>query len=423
LTREGKVFVESIVIVGAGHSGGKAAQALRRHGFGGRIALVGSEAHPPYDRPPLSKAVLLGKKPPEQCFFKPAEWYEENGIDLILGRTVERIDRQEKRVLLDDGQQISYDRLLLATGARPRDLEVPGAQLDGVSQLRTTLDSIRILPWLCKGRQLVVVGAGFIGLEVAAAASELGCAVTVLEAAPSALMRSLPEQIARVLIETHRRHGVDICFGVQIASIEGKGKVSAIALTNGVVISCDAVIYGIGVKPNTALAEEAGLVVKNGIFVGPDLRTSDNDIFACGDACAFWSPHYGREIRLESWKNAEDQADIAARGLMGEAVAYNQVPWFWSNQYDLTLQVAGLPTFGARIVERPIGGGTLFFSLSDDGVLAGASALGPVKDIAAPMRIVKEWVGSELRFCSQKLADVDLQLADPTLFAHPLGSS
>jgi 3-phenylpropionate/trans-cinnamate dioxygenase ferredoxin reductase component len=421
LTHEGKVFVESIVIVGAGHSGGKAAHALRGHGFGGKITLVGSEAHPPYDRPPLSKAVLLGKKPMEACIFKPVEWYEENGIDLILGRTVERIDRREKRVLLDDGQKLSYGRLLLATGARPRELEVPGGQLDGVSQLRTTLDATRILPWLSKGRHLVVIGAGFIGLEVAAAASELGCAVTVLEAASSALMRSLPERIARLLIETHKQHGVDVRFAAQVASVEGNGKVSAIALSNGEVLPCDAIIYGIGVTPNTALAEEAGLTVRNGIFVGPDLRTSDDDIFACGDACAFWSPLYGREIRLESWKNAEDQAEIAARSLMGETVVYNRVPWFWSNQYDISLQVAGLPTFGATLVERPIGGGTLFFSLSDDGVLVGVGALGPVKDIAAPMRVVKEWVGSELRFCAQKLGDMEMQLVDPAPFVRFAG--
>jgi 3-phenylpropionate/trans-cinnamate dioxygenase ferredoxin reductase component len=413
--------VESIVIVGAGHSGGKAAQALRRHGFGGKIALVGNEAHPPYDRPPLSKAVLLGKKPTEACIFKPVKWYEENGIDLVLARTVERIDRREKWVLLDDGHKLPYDRLLLATGARPRELEVPGGHLDGVSQLRTTLDAIRILPWLRRGRQLVVIGAGFIGLEVAAAASELGCAVTVLEAASSALTRSLPGRIARLLIETHKKHGVDVRFGAKVESVEGNGKVSAIALTNGEVLPCDAVIYGIGVVPNTALAEEAGLAVRNGIFVGPDLRTSDDDIFACGDASAFWSPLYGREIRLESWKNAEDQAEIAARGLMGEAVFYNRVPWFWSNQYDVSLQVAGMPTFGTRLVERPVAGGTLFFSLSDDGVLVGVSAMGPVKDIAAPMRVLKEWVGSELRFCAQKLGDMERELVDPAPFVRFAG--
>ncbi|AXF05892.1 NAD(P)/FAD-dependent oxidoreductase [Paraburkholderia hospita] len=366
--------MESIVIVGAGHSGGKAAQALRKHGFAGKIALVGSEAHPPYDRPPLSKAVLLGKKPTEACFFKPVQWYEENGIDLFLGRTVERIDRPEKLICLDDGQELRYGRLLLATGARPNELRVPGGKLDGVSQLRTTLDAALILPWLSKGRHLIVVGAGFIGLEVAAAASELGCAVTVLEAAPSALMRSLPERITHLLIDTHKEHGVDVRFGVHVASIEGNGKVSAVGLTNREVLPCDAVVYGIGVTPNTALAEEAGLTVRNGILVGPDLRTTDDDIFACGDACVFWSPLYQREIRLESWKNAEDQADVAARGLMGESVAYSPVPWFWSNQYDVSLQVAGMPTLGANIVERPIGGGRLFFSLAHNGELVGVSA-------------------------------------------------
>jgi 3-phenylpropionate/trans-cinnamate dioxygenase ferredoxin reductase subunit len=408
--------VESIVIVGAGHSGGKAAQALKKHGFEGKIVLVGSEAHPPYDRPPLSKAVLLGKKLAEACFFKPAQWYEENGIDLVLGRTVERIDRPEKLICLDDEQRLPYDRLLLATGARPSELRVPGVQLDGVSQLRTTLDAARILPWLNKGKHLVVVGAGFIGLEVAAAASELGCTVTVLEAGPSALMRSLPAKITQLLIEVHQKHGVDVRFGAKVATIEGDGKVRLANLTNGDVLRCDALVYGIGVTPNTSLAEEAGLQVRNGIFVGPDLRTSDRDIFACGDACAFWSPLYQREIRLESWKNAEDQADIAARGLMGEAVSYDQVPWFWSNQYHLALQVAGLPTLGENLVERPVGGGKLFFSLTNDGELVAVSALGPVRDIAAPMRVVKEWVGSELKFCARKLPDMELQLADSSLF-------
>jgi 3-phenylpropionate/trans-cinnamate dioxygenase ferredoxin reductase component len=408
--------VETIVIVGAGHSGGKAAQALRKHGFKGEIVLVGNETHPPYDRPPLSKAVLLGKKNAAECFFKPSDWYKNNGITLVLGRTVERIDRIERAVCLDNGQRLKYTRLLLSIGARANHLQVPGAQLEGVSPLRTTLDAARIFPWLSEGKQLVVVGAGFIGLEVAAAASELGCKVTVLEAGPSALQRSLPAKITALLIEAHEKRGVEVRFDAQVTRIEGDERVQAVTLSNGDVLPCDSLVYGIGVTPNTAIAEEAGLQVRNGIFVGPDLRTNDSNIFACGDACSFWSPLYQREIRLESWKNAEDQADVAARGLMGQDVLYERVPWFWSNQFDLALQVAGMPTFGEVIIERPIGEGKLFFSLSDDDRLVGVSALGAVKDVAVPMRVVKDWISSEQRFSGRKLADTNLSLIDKQLF-------
>lgn len=411
--------MNGVVIVGAGHSGGKAAHALRKQGWSGPITLIGNESQPPYDRPPLSKAVLLGKKTADACEFWPAQWYAEQSIELVLARSVTAIARSQKTVALDDGRTIPYDQLLLATGARPIALPVPGANLPGVSQLRTTRNASLVASYLTSDSRIVVIGAGFIGLEVAAAARELGCHVTVLEAAPHALTRSLPEIVSDELIGMHRERGVDLRFGVSVAAIEGTDRATAVRLSTGESIPCDHVVYGIGVRPDTHLAEAAGLDVDNGVVVGPDLRTSDPAIFACGDVCTFTSTRYGRPLRLESWKNAEDQADLVARSMLGQEVAYDPLPWFWSNQYDAVLQIAGLPALGSVIAQRKIGSGRLFFSLASDGTLIGVSAFGPVRDVALSMRVVKEWVLSATPLSPALLADADIKLDHVAAFAAP----
>ena len=381
---------ESIVIVGAGHSGAKAAAALRKHGWMGGLTLIGDESCVPYDRPPLSKAVLLGKKTSEQCAFFSRAWYADNGIDLILGESVASIDRGRSRVMLKGNWDLPYHRLLLATGSMLNPLAVPGADLQGVHALRTPQHADAVARSLHAGQRVVVIGAGVIGLEVAAAAVERGCSVHVLEAGPSAMGRSLPSLAANALVAEHRRRGVDLHFGVRVAALLGDEAVAAVQFESGESLDCDAVVYGVGVRPRTELAQAAGLLVDDGIRTNGLLETSDRQIFACGDVCRYDSGLYGRALRLENWRNAEDQADTAARNLLGHGKVFDEVPWFWSNQYDLALQVVGLPVLGAFTEVRTLGASQLYLSVDADGLLRGASALGSVREIVAPMKRLKE---------------------------------
>lgn len=406
---------DRIIVIGAGHSGCKAAQALRKHGWTGGITMIGKETRVPYDRPPLSKAVLLGKKSHDQCSFFPLEWYQQNAIDLQLGRTVEILDASAKTVTLDTGEVQSYHKLLIATGADLNSLPVAGAQLRGVEGLRTPEQAARIASRLHPGSRIVVVGAGFIGLEVAAAAVEKGCHVELLEAAPQALGRSLPAKISEDLISFHKSKGVQFHFGARLTSIDGKDEAEAVVLNDGARIPCDTVVYGIGVRPNTDIARNAGLTVENGIVVNEFLQTSRLDIYACGDVTSYFCSLFNKALRLESWKNAEEQADTVARNMVGQHVSYAHVPWFWSNQFDLTLQVSGLPSLGTRHAERTIGASKLYLSTDDTGVAVGISALGSVREIAMPMKVAKAYVEGRLQ--------IDLErFSDPSIPLHALAS-
>jgi 3-phenylpropionate/trans-cinnamate dioxygenase ferredoxin reductase component len=400
-----------MVIVGAGHSGGKAAAALRKYGWEGPITVIGNEPHPPYDRPPLSKAVLLGKKTTKECSFFSPTWYEQNHVELLLDSFIVELDRSTKQVKLVNGQTVPYERLLLATGATPNPLMVQGAHLSGVHCLRTVSDSENVARYLRKDQRIVVVGAGFIGLEVAAAAIELGASVTVLEAAPRALARSLPIEVSSTLVQVHLERGVDFRFGVSVNSIEGRTHVTGVCLTDETFLEADCLVYGIGVKPNAQLAQSAGLETGNGIIVDQYLRTSDPDIFSCGDVCSFFSNLYQIPLRLESWKNADDQATIAARNMLDHQVAYDEVPWFWSNQYDIALQVAGLPVLGETIATRTTDAAKLYFSLDRRGMLLGISGLGPARAIAADMRTAKSWLPARPILNPLALSDVNIPLA------------
>ncbi|WP_447778264.1 NAD(P)/FAD-dependent oxidoreductase [Variovorax boronicumulans] len=379
-------YLDPIVIVGAGHSGARAAAALRKHGWAGGVILVGEESCLPYDRPPLSKAVLLGRKTGEQCAFYAASWYAENGIDLLLAQSVDRIDRYSGRVVLAGGRDVAYHRLLLATGSSINPLAVMGAGLLGVLPLRTPQHAHAIADSLQSGRRVVVIGAGVIGLEVAAAALERGCIVTVLERAPQAMGRSVPSIVSEAVVAEHQRRGVDVRFGVEVAALDGMARVQAVHLATGEVLACDIVVYGLGVRPNVSLAAAAGLSTDNGIRADRHLRTADESIFACGDVCCYDSQRYGRAIRLENWRNAEDQADAAARNMLGQQLAFDAVPWFWSNQYDFALQVAGLPSLGVETKVEVIGHSRLFHSRDAKGVLQGVSAIGSVREIAGPIK-------------------------------------
>lgn len=379
----------AVVIIGGGHSGAKAAAALRKLGWQGAISIIGEESHLPYDRPPLSKAVLLGKKVVEQCAFFPESWYKDNCIELLLGEAAARIDRDRGQVVLRSGRALPYSRLLFATGARLNPLPIPGMGLEGVLPLREPSHASTITECLLPARKVVVVGAGVIGLEVAAAAVERGCSVCVLEAAPRAMGRSVPGAVSDILVEEHRKRGVEIRFAVKIAALEGNRSVSSVMMDDGERLPCDLVVYGVGVKPRSELAAEAGLAVDDGILTSSRLQTADDRIFACGDVCRFESQTFGQTLRLENWRNAEDQAVVAARNIIGDAVDYDEVPWFWSNQFDFTLQVAGLPSLGSRTTVSAVGAAQLVRSVTEDGHLRGACAIGALRDVAGAIRSAK----------------------------------
>jgi len=332
-----------VCILGGGQAGAQAVASLRQWGYDGRLTLIGDEPVPPYQRPPLSKAFLKGELPEERLYFKPAAWYEDNEVTLRLGMAAWRIDRAARRVLLDDGGSVEYDALVLATGSRPRALPLPGADLAGVHELRSLGDVERLRPQMVAGRRIVIVGAGYIGLEAAAVACQMALDVTVLEMAPRVLQRVTSPLMSDFYTREHRARGVDIHTGARLEALEGAdGQVIAARLGSGETLACDLVLVGIGILPNQSLAAEAGLACKDGILVDRDARTSDPRIFAAGDCTRRPLIHYGRQGRLESVHNAIEQGKAAAAAILGRARPAEDAPWFWSDQYDLKLQIAGL---------------------------------------------------------------------------------
>ncbi|HSV65738.1 MAG TPA: FAD-dependent oxidoreductase [Mycobacteriales bacterium] len=331
----------TFVIVGASLAGGKAAETLREEGYDGQVVLVGAEAERPYERPPLSKDLLLGKGERDQVYLHPPEWYDAHGVELRLGTPVTVLDPTGHFVELA-GERILYDKLLLATGSVPRTLDVPGADADGVLYLRTLADAERIGAVLREGARLVVVGAGWIGLEVAAAGRQHGVAVTVVEQAALPLQRVLGDEVARVFADLHRGHGVDLRFGTWVSRIVAEqGRVAAVVLADGTELPADAVVVGVGVRPVTELATAADLAVDDGVLVDAALRSSNPDIFAAGDVANVDHPLFGRRIRVEHWANALHGGPAAARSMLGQDVVYDAVPYFFTDQYDLGMEYAG----------------------------------------------------------------------------------
>jgi 3-phenylpropionate/trans-cinnamate dioxygenase ferredoxin reductase subunit len=338
----------AFVIVGASLAGAKAAETLRAEGFDGAVVLIGQEDQYPYERPPLSKGYLLGKESRESVFVQDSDaWYAEHQVDLRLGTAVTSIDRAGRRVGLAGGESVPYDKLLITTGASPRRLNVPGADLGNVLYLRTLSDSERLAAALRDRASVVIAGAGWIGLETAAAAREYGCEVTVVEPAPGPLHRSLGPELGEVFAALHRSHGVTFRFGEGITELAGSGTVAGAVTSSGEELAADIVIAAVGITPNASLAADAGLEVDNGIVVDEALRTSDPDIFAAGDVANAFNSLLGRRIRVEHWGNALAGGPIAARSMMGRDASYDWVPYFFSDQYDLGMEVAGLPDPGA----------------------------------------------------------------------------
>ncbi len=330
------------VIIGAGLAGAKAAQALREEGFDGPLVLIGEENERPYERPPLSKGYLLGKHPREQIYVHPPQWYAEHDVDLRLGTAVTTVDPAAHEVTLADDSRIGYAKLLLTTGSSPWRLPVPGADLAGVLYLRRVEDSDRIKAAFQSASRVVVIGAGWIGMETAAAARAAGVEVTVLERAELPLLRVLGREVAQVFADLHRDHGVDLRFGVQVTDITGHdGTADGVRLSDGTRIEADAVIVGVGIVPNTGLAQAAGLDVGNGIVTDEQLRTSAPDIHAAGDVADAFHPLLHRHIRVEHWANALHQPQVAARAMLGRSAVYDRVPYFFTDQYDLGMEYAG----------------------------------------------------------------------------------
>lgn len=334
---------ERVLIIGGGHAAGQCAASLRQKGWAGEIVIAGEEAYPPYQRPPLSKAFLAGELEADRLNFKPLAFYEAQNIELLLGKRAQKIDREARQVHFDDGAALDYDRLVLATGARVRKLDIPGADLWGVGYLRDIADVEALRERFQPGAHLIIVGAGYIGLEVAAVAAKRGLEVTVLEMAGRVMSRVTSPTVSAFFEDMHRTHGVDVRTGVRIEAFEGEGgAVMRARLAGGEALACDMAVVGVGVIPNTELAGGAGLPVDDGVIVDEYACTADKNIYAIGDCTRHPCPYFGASVRLESVHNALEQAKTAAAAICGVPVAYDQVPWFWSDQYDVKLQTVGL---------------------------------------------------------------------------------
>ncbi|MEO7854306.1 MAG: FAD-dependent oxidoreductase [Rubrivivax sp.] len=341
-----------VVLVGGGHAAAAFVNTLRRAGYDGRISLISDETVVPYHRPPLSKKYLAQSLPVTQILIRSSAWYDEQKVELHLGQRVERIDRDSREVVLADGQRIGYDRLVLVTGSRARPLPAElGGELRGVCLMRSLADADALAPQLHAGRRMLVVGGGYIGLEAAAVASAKGLAVTLIEGAPRILQRVAASATSDYFRQLHRSHGVTIKEGVSLHALRGAGQVDAAELSDGSRLHVDVVLAGIGVLPNVELAQQAGLKVDNGIVVDAWCRTSDAHILAAGDCTSFeWR---GQRIRLESVQNANDQGAAAAHAILGDDKPYKALPWFWSDQYDIKLQIAGLNLGHDDVLVRP----------------------------------------------------------------------
>ncbi|MFF7454221.1 NAD(P)/FAD-dependent oxidoreductase [Kitasatospora sp. NPDC008115] len=401
-----------IVIVGASLGGAKAAQALREAGYTGGIVLIGDEHERPYERPPLSKGYLLGKTDREKIYVHPPQWYAEHDVTLRLGTRVVAVDPAGHTVTLADDGRVEYAKLLLTTGSVPRRLPVPGAEQEGVHYLRRVEDSERIRESFRAGARVVVIGAGWIGLEATAAARAAGAEVTVLEAAELPLLRVLGREVAQVFADLHRDHGVDLRFGAQVAELTGAGgRVTGVRLADGTTVAADSVVVGIGIAPDTALAEAAGLEVDNGVKTDGHLRTSDPDIHAAGDVANAYHPLFGRHLRVEHWANALNQPQTAARAMLGEDAVYDRVPYFFTDQYDLGMEYVGWVEPGGydQVVFRgdPATREFIAFWLSGGRVLAGMNV--NVWDVTDPIR---ELVRSGRTVDTKALADPDVPLTD-----------
>ncbi|HUD18078.1 MAG TPA: FAD-dependent oxidoreductase [Acidimicrobiales bacterium] len=367
---------QTFVIVGASLAGAKAAEALRAVGFDGRVVLIGEEAERPYERPPLSKDYLQGKSEKDKIYVHPEGWYAGHDVELRLGSRVTAIDRAARQLITQGGERIGYDKLLVTTGSSPRRLPVPGHDLDGVLYLRGVADCEAIKAAFATAKRAAIIGAGWIGLETAAAARAAAVDVTVLERAKLPLLGVLGPEVAAIYAALHAEHGVELRMGVEVAEITGVGhRASGVRLADGSQIDADVVVVGVGISPNTELAELAGLATDNGIVVDEHLRSSDPDVFAAGDVANAYYPSLGRHLRLEHWSAALNQGPVAAANMVGRRTVYDHVPYFFSDQYDMGMEYWGYVeasrydqvVFRGEVAKREF----IAFWLREDRVLAG----------------------------------------------------
>lgn len=404
----------TFAIIGAGLAGAKAAEALRVEGFDGRVVLLGAEPHRPYERPPLSKGYLQGNADRETVYVHPAEWYAEHQVELRVDTTVTEIDRRAHELAIGDGGRLAYDKLLLTTGATPRRLPVPGAELDGVYYLRSFGDSDRLKAAFRPGTGVVIVGAGWIGLETAAAARTAGAEVTVIEHAELPLLRVLGREMATVFADLHRDHGVDLRFGVGVSAIQPAAghpsSAGAVLLDDGTEIAADVIVVGIGVAPNVELARSCDLNVDDGVLVNSQLVSSDDDILAAGDVANAYHPLLCRQIRVEHWANALHQPEVAARTMLGATASYDRLPYFFTDQYDLGMEYTGYtdPDGEDELVIRGDTTAREFIAFwLKDGRLTAAMNVN-IWDVTEPIR---ELIRSGAQVGASRLADVDVPLS------------
>jgi 3-phenylpropionate/trans-cinnamate dioxygenase ferredoxin reductase subunit len=400
-----------VVIVGAGHGGAQCAIALRQNGFTGTVAIIGREPEPPYERPPLSKEYFAREKTFERLYIRPPQFWAEKQIELILNTEVSAVDPRAKALTLSDGTQFTYGSLVWATGGDPRRLSCPGSELNGLHPVRTREDCDRLMGEIDGGvNDIVVIGGGYIGLEAAAVLTKLGCKVTLLEALPRVLARVAGEELSAFYEKEHRDHGVDLRTGVAVEGLEGVGRVSGVKLADGTVIPAEAVIVGIGIVPAVGPLIAAGAAGGNGIDIDEYCRTSLPDIFAIGDCAAFACDYAdGTVMRVESVQNANDQATCVAKQICGDAKPYHAFPWFWSNQYDLRLQTAGLSVgFDQTIVRGDPDARAFSVVYLKDGRVIALDCVNTVKDYVQGRKLVEAKVSPDLA----QLADANVPLKD-----------
>jgi 3-phenylpropionate/trans-cinnamate dioxygenase ferredoxin reductase subunit len=378
------------VIVGASLTGATAAITLRQEGADGSVTLVGAEPEPAYERPPLSKTYLRGEVPFEKAYVRPLAFYAQHGITAIRGVRATRVHPSARVVELDDGRRVPYDALLVATGGRSRRISIPGGDLPGIYSLRTVHDADRIRAEMAPGRRVVVVGMGFIGSEVAASLRQKGLDVVAIDPGKAPLFRVLGEAVGRTLADLHRAHGVRTIFEDTVAGFEGTGRVGAVVTARGLRLECDFAVVGIGIEPVTEWLDGTGVQIDNGVVVNEYCQTSVPGIYAAGDVAKHYHPIFDHHMRVEHWQNAIKQGAAAARNMLGERVMYDEIHWFWSDQYEANLQYAGFHTTWDELVVRgDLSSGSYLACYLNDGRIDAAVGLNRAKDVRRIMPLIK----------------------------------